>query len=1062
MMRWIVGSSLKFRRLVIAVAAGVLVLGITQIPKTSVDLLPEFKPTQVEVQTEALGLSAEEVEQLVTVPLEQDLLNGVAFLDEIESASLPGLSSVIMTFEPGTSVLDARQVVAERLTQAVGTAGLPEVADPPQMLQPLSSTSRVGKVRLSSDELSRIDVSVLARWVIVPRLLGVEGVANVAIWGFRDKQLQVLVDPERLRDRGVSLQEIIRTSGNALEVSPLTFLEQSSPGTGGFIDTVNQRLHIFHEQAINTPRELAQVPLESEDGGAVLRGGQPVTLGEVTEVRESHQPLIGDALCRQGDCLLLVIEKFPGANTLEVTRGVDDALEQMQPGLAGIQIDTSMYRPASYIESSFANLGRALLIGGILLLLVLGAFFFNWRTALTSVVAIVLSLAAAAFVLYITRTTVNTMVVAGLLIGLVVLVDDAVMDVQNVAQRLRRHRVEGHGIPAWRAVIEATLQMRSAMLYATLLVIAAVVPFFFMRGEAGAFVPTIALSFILAVVASLLVALTVTPALGMMLLGNGPSGRTESPVTRWLQGRYDRLSSWTVGRLAPAVAVFGVIVLAGLLAFPFLDTSLRPSLNERDVRVRLEGPPGTSLPKMDQDTARVLEEVQALPGIANAGAHVGRAILSDRHVNVNSSEVWARIDPSADYEAAIAGIRTVANRHPQLSPQVLTYSEERVIDTLEETQDDIVVRLYGENEQTLRAKAEEVRTAIAGVDGIRNPRVELPPEEPNIEIETDLARAERFGVKPGDVRRAAAALISGITVGQLFEEQKIFDVVVWGSPEIRESVDDIRSLRIETPRGDLVRLGEVADVRVAPNPAVIRHESVQTYLDVSADVAGRNVEAVADDVDDAIERVQFPLEHHAEVLGGFAEKQATQWRVIAVSIAAALGIFLLLQAAFGSWRLAVLTFLTLPMALSGGLLAALFVGGRISLGVVAGLIAVLAIAARGVIQLIRQYHYLERDERQSFGRDLVARGTRERVAPVVMAAAATAAVLVPFLLTGNAPGFEILRPIAAVVLGGLVTSTLLTLVVLPALYLRYGYVADREELDRDLFEAVSEPDFVDR
>lgn len=1063
MMRWIVGSSLKFRRLVIAMAAGVLVLGITQIPKTSVDLLPEFKPTQVEVQTEALGLSAEEVEQLVTVPLEQDLLNGVAFLDEIESASLPGLSSVIMTFEPGTSVLDARQVVAERLTQAVGVAGLPEVAKPPQMLQPLSSTSRVAMVRLSSDELTRIDMSVLARWVIVPRLLGVEGVANVAIWGFRDKQLQVLVDPERLQDRGVSLLQIIRTTGNALEVSPLTFLEQSSPGTGGFIDTVNQRLHIFHEQAINTPQELAQVPLEDQEGGAVFRGGNPLTLADVTEVRESHQPLIGDALCRDDDCLLLVIEKFPGANTLEVTRSVDDALSQMQAGLPGMEIDTSIYRPATYIESSFDNLALVLLIGGILLLLVLGAFFFEWRTALTSAVAVALSVIAAGLVLYITRTTVNTMVVAGLLIGLVILIDDAVIDVQNVAQRLRSHRTEGHGMPTWRAIIEASLQMRSAMLYATLLVIAAVVPFFFMRGEAGAFLPPIALSFILAVAASLLVALTVTPALGMMLLANRAPEHRESPVVGWLQARYDKVSPRIVRRPAPALALFGVLLVAGLVAFPFLDTSLRPSLNERDVRIRLEAQPGTSLPKMDQDTAQVLREVQQLPGIQNVGAHVGRAILSDRLVNVNSSEVWAKVDPSADYSETMAAIQGIADRHPQLSPQVLTYSQGRVIDVLEETQDDIVVRLYGDNEQTLRAKAQEVRGILAGVEGISNPRVELPPQEPNIEIEVDLRRAEPFGVKPGDVRRAAAALVSGITVGQLFEEQKIFDVVVWGAPEIRESVDDIRSLRIDTPGGRQVRLEDVADVRVAPNPAVVRHESVQTYLDVSADVAGRDAGAVAEDVERGLQGVQFPLEHHAELLGGFAEEEAARSRVLAISVAMAIGIFLLLQAAFGSWRVAVLSFVALPIALAGGVLAALFVGGTLSLGVLAGLIAVLAIAARGLIQLIRHYQYLERQEGQSFGPHLVIQGTRERVAPILMAAAATAAVLVPFLFTGNAaPGFEILRPIAVVVLGGVVTSTLLNLVVVPALYLRYGFVAERDAVDQDLFEAVPEPDLVQR
>src|SRR5918992_2781195 len=392
MMRWIVGSSLKFRRLIVAGGVAVMALGVTQLGKTSVDVLPEFKPPQVEVQTEALGLSAEEVEQLITVPLEQDLLVGIAFLDKIESASLPGLSSVVMTFEPGTDILDARQVVSERLTQAVGVAGLPQVAKPPQMIQPLSSTSRVSMVKLSSEKLSQIQMSVLARWVIVPRLLGVDGVANVAMWGFRDRQLQVLVDPTRLRDEGVSLQQIIRTAGNALEVSPLTFLDASAPGTGGWIDTVNQRLPIFHEQAISTPQELAQVVLEDPDGTAVFVDGEPVTLGDVTDVVEDHQPLIGDAHCQQGDCLLLVIEKFPGANTPHVIRGVDEAFETMRPGLPGMEIDTSIYRPAEYIGTSLRNVGVALLVGAILLVLVLGAFFVAWRTALVAAVAASVSL----------------------------------------------------------------------------------------------------------------------------------------------------------------------------------------------------------------------------------------------------------------------------------------------------------------------------------------------------------------------------------------------------------------------------------------------------------------------------------------------------------------------------------------------------------------------------------------------------------------------------------------------------------------------------------------------
>jgi CzcA family heavy metal efflux pump len=1059
-MRWIVGSSLRFRGLVVAAAAGVMFFGITQIGNTPVDILPEFRPPTVEVQTEALGLSVEEVEQLITVPLEQDLLNGVAFLDEIHSASIPGLSSVVMTFEPGTDLLDARQVVAERLTQAVGTAGMPEVAKPPQMLQPLSSTSRVLMVKLSSEEQSPIQMSVLARWVIGPRLLGVAGVANVAIWGHRDRQLQVLVDPHRLRDRDVSLQQVIRTAGNALEVSPLSFLEASTPGTGGWIDTLNQRLHIFHEQTITSAQQLAQVILEDGEGNAVFVGGEPLALGDVTEVVEDHQPLIGDALCSDGQCLLLVVEKFPGANTLEVTQGVDAALDAMLPGLPGMEIDTSIYRPATFIESSFVNLGWALLIGAILLLLVLGAFFWGWRTGLISVAAIALSLVAAGLVLYLRGAAVNTMVLAGLVMALVSLIDDALIDVGNVARRLRRHRAEGGGAPVWRTIIEASLQMRRAMLYATLIVVAALLPAFFMEGEPGAFLPPFVLTYVLAVAASMVVALTLTPALSLMLLANAPLQRPESPVALWLHHGYDKVSSRIVPRPGLAFVTFGALLVAGLVAFPFLNTSLRPSLKERDVLVHLEAAPGTSLPRMDEITAQAVQELGSLSGIRNVGAHVGRAVMSDQIVNVNSAEIWVNIDTSANYDATVAAVEEVVDGYRDVSHDVLTYSEDRVTDVLLQTDDELAVRVYGENADVLRSKAEEVRGLLSEIDGVEGPRVELPTEEPTVEVEVDLARSAAFGVKPGDVRRAAATLLSGITVGNLFDEQKVFDVVVWGAPELRQSESDVRQLLIDTPEGGHVRLGEVAEVRTTSGPTVIRHESVASYVDVIADVAGRDVGDVAGDVERTLQQVEFPLEHHAELLGGFAEQQAARSRLLIISVAAAIGIILLLQASFTSWRIAVLSFATLPMALVGGVLAALVAGGTVSLGSIGGFIAVLGIAARNEIVLIGHYQHLERYEGMPFGPDLVLRGTRDRVAPIVMTSLATAVVLAPFVFAGNAGGFEIVRPMAIVILGGLLTSALLNLVVVPALYLRYGFVSEPDTFGEELLVRIPEADTV--
>ena len=1060
MMRWIVGSSLKFRGLVVAIAAGLLVLGITQVDDTRMDVLPEFRGPTVEVQTEALGLSAEEVEQLVTVPLEQDLLNGVAFLEDIESASLPGLSSVVMTFEPGTDILDARQVVAERLTQAVAAAGLPQVAGPPQMLQPLSATSRLAMVKLSSAGLSPIEMSVLARWVIVPRLLGVEGVANVAIWGFRDRQLQVLVEPDRLRNAGVTLSEVVRTAGNALEVSPLSFLEASKPGTGGWIDTVNQRLHIFHEQTINTPDELAQVPMEDSDGRAVLVQGEPLILGDVTEVVEDHQPLIGDALCSDGQCLLLVVEKFPDANTPEVTDELEDALDVMAPGLPGMEMDTSIYRPASYIEESAGNLGLALLIGGILLVLLLGAFFFEWRMALISAVAILLSLVAAGMVLNLGGVTVNTMILAGLAMALVVVIDDAVVGVDHLAWRLRERRADAGGAPVWRTIIDASLEMRRPIFYATLIVVAALVTVFFTEGTADAFLPPIALSYMLAVVVSMVVALTVTPVLGMLLLARAPLERRESPVVVALRRAYQRVAPRIVPRPRPAFLAVAVLAVAGFVALPFLHPSLRPSLKERDILVHMEAPPGTSLQRTDRLVARAVDELAALPGVQGVGAHVGRAVTSDQIVNVNSGEMWVTVDPSADYDATVAAIEESVGRQSELSHDVLTYSEQRVTQVLEGSDEDIVVRVYGEDPAVLRDKAEEVRGLISGIEGVDRPRLALPPQEPVIEVEVDLERAERYGAKPGDIRRAAAVLLSGLTVGQLFEEQKVFDVVVWGAPEIRRNEADVQQLRVDTPGGLHVPLGAVADVRTVPNTAVIRHESVVRFLDVTAAVAGRDAASVAADVDRAIARVEFPLDHHAELLGGAAEESAARTRLLTVGLAAAILAFLLLQTAFKSWRLAILVFATLPVALVGGALAALLAGGTIGLGSIAGFFAVLGLAARGSLLLIQHYQHLERDEDQPFGADLVIRGTRDRVGPILLTALAAAAVLGTFMIAGTVAGLEIIQPMAVVIFGGLITTTALHLVILPALYLRYGFVAERDTFAEEMDVTIPEIDTV--
>jgi Cu/Ag efflux pump CusA len=1051
MMRRIIATSLKFRRLVIVFAAGMVVFAIVQLPGQAVDQLPEFGPTMVEVRTEALGLSATEVEQLITVPLEQDLLNGVAFVDAIHSQSLPGLSSVVMTFEPGTPLLDARQVVQERVSEAA--VALPGVSAPPQMLQPYSSTSRVLTIRLSSADLTPIRMSELAKWNIAPRLLGVEGVANVSIWGFRDRQLQVLVDPEVLRAAGITLQQIVNTTGNSLWVSPLTFLEASTPGTAGFIDTPNQRIGIRHELPIQDAGDLAEIPIEDDEGNAVLRNGRTVRLGDVTTLVEDHQPLIGDAVFADGvPGLMLVVEKFPDANTVEVTRGVEEALDALRPGLHGMTIDTSLFRPADDVESSARNVAFALAVGGLLLLVALGFLLSEWRSIVVAAGAIAASLAAAGTLAVVRGVTLNLMVVGGLVMALGVVIGDAVGDARAIAVRLRARRADDTGLPIWRAVLDASTAVRSSLLFATLIIVATVLPGFFLDGQAGTFLPPILVSYLMVVALSMAVALIVTPGLALMLL---PGAGAESPLVRWVRARHASALSRAVHRPRWAYGAMGGLLVVGLATLPFLGDAQPVRLRNSDLLIMWDAPPGTSLPAMSRVTSEAVQRLSDVPGVGTVSAHVGRAVHSDQIVNVNSGEIWLALDGSTDQDVTLAAIDRVLASYPDLSHRLTTYADQRISDVLEGRDRDVVVRIYGASHDVLMAKAEEIRAELGGIDGIARPQVETTPTEPTLEVEVDLGRAQRFGVKPGDVRRASAILLSGLAVGNLFQEQKVFDVVVWGKPDIRRSVEDVGQLLIDTPSGDHVRLRDVAAVRLVENPTVLRHEAVSNYLDVSADIAGRDAGAVLDDVRSALAGVEFPLEHHAELRGSLVSDRASS--VPAVAITALIAIFLVLQAAFSSWRLAILVVATLPIAAVGGLAAAAIGLGGIGLGAFAGVLAVVGLAARGGVLLVREYQHLERVEGETFGDELVLHGAQERLVPTLVSAVGTILALLPLVVVGDVAGVEIARPLAIVVVGGAVTAAAVTLFVLPLLYRMHGPVTTRDTVPEDLIVLPEAP-----
>jgi CzcA family heavy metal efflux pump len=1032
MLRWVVGSSLKFRYIVVAAAAGLIFFGVGELRHASIDVFPEFAPPRVEIQTPSLGLSASEVESLVTIPLEH-ALNGVPGLDVIRSKSVEQLSSIELIFEQGTDLLTARQLVQERM--ATVTPNLPTWSSPPFMIQPLSATSRVMKIGLSSTDpdLDLMDLSMAAYWKIRARLMRVSGVANVPIWGERLDMLQVQANPERLRKQDVTLEQVMNVTADALDAGLLQYSEGHFIGRGGWIETSTERLSVRHVLPIVTPDDLAQVPVARRDG-KVLR------LGDVADIVRDHQPLIGDAVINDGPGLMLIVEKLPWANTLEVTRGVEAALEDLRPGLPGIEVDSKIFRPATFIEMAIDNLATAMIIGALLMIIMLGAFLYEWRTALISVVAIPLSLITAGLVLEARGATINTMILAGMVIALGDIVDDAIIDVENVVRRLREHRNQGGTGSTARIILSASLEVRSAIVYATLIEVVAVAPVFMLEGLSGSFFRPLATSYALALLASMVVALTVTPALCLIFFrGESSLRHRESPLVPPLVRGYNFLLYRIIHRPRRAYAAVAATVMLGLLVLPFLGQSLLPSFKERDFLMHWLTKPGTSHPEMVRITTAASKELREIPGVRNFGAHIGQALLMDEVVGIDFGENWISVDPSVDYDETVARIQEVVDGYPGLFRDVLTYLKERIREVLTGSSEAITVRIYGQDLDLLREKAEEVNDILGSIPGVVENHVELQENVPQVEVEVDLAAAQRYGIKPGDVRRAAAWLMAGEEAGDIFRGGKAYDVQLWSTPETRENLTDLENLLLDTPGGGHVLLKNVADVRIVSTPNVITHEGLFRSLDAAANIDGtRDLGSVVADLEDRVEDVEWPLEFRAELLGEFTERQAAQTRLLVFAIAAAIGVFLLLQASFGNWRLATLEFFTLPIALVGGLLAAYLGGGVISLGSLVGFLTVLGIVARNGIMLISHYQHLERYEGETFGPDLILRGARERVVPIMMTVLTTGLVLLPLIVAGEIPGQEIEHPMAVVILGGLVTATLLNLFVVPILYLRFG------------------------
>jgi len=1035
MMRWIVGTSLKFRFLVVAIAAGLVYFGVEQIQHMPVDVFPEFSPPIVEVQTPCLGLSPEEVESLITIPLEQSL-NGIPGLDIMRSKSVEQLSSVKMIFKSGTDILQARQIVQERVSLI--TPSIPTWAAPPVILPPLSATSRCMKIGISSDSLSVIDLSMIGYWTIRQRLMRVPGVANVAIWGERIQMLQVEIVPEWLNKYGITVDDVMQATADALDVGLLKYSKGHIIGKGGWIETPNQRLPVrlvlpmVYKSDEVSPEPLANVVVK------IKKDGKPLLLRDVARVVVDHQPMIGDAIINDGPGLLLIVEKFPWGNTLQVTHGVEEALNSLKPGLHNVNIDHEIFRPATFIEMSIDNLSRALIIAAILVILILFAFLYEWRVALISCIAIPLSLIAGALVLYFRGATINTMVLAGFVIALGAVVDDAIVDVENIIRRLREFRKSGKKVSFGRIILEASMEVRHAIIFATLIEVMALVPVFVMEGLSGAFFRPLALSYALAVLASMGVALTVTPAMSYILLRNVKLEHRESPLTHFLHRIYNSILARIVNTPRSSYITVAVIFLAGLIVLPQLGQSLLPSFKERDFLMHWLTKPGSSWPEMSRITTQGSKELRKIPGVRNFGAHIGQALIMDEVVGIYFGENWISIDPNVDYDETVNKIQATVDGYPGLYRDVLTYLKERIREVLTGTSETITVRIYGNELNVLRNKATEVKEALEEIEGLVELHVELMEEIPQIEVKVDLEKAQQYGIKPGDVRRIASTLVAGEEVGDIHIAHRTYDVNVWSIPESRSDLTGIRNLLIDKAGGGHIRLRDVADVNIKPTPNVIKRENLKRRIDVGGNVRGRDLGEVADDVAEVLAGVYFPTEYYPEIIGEYAERQAVANKLMIFAILALIGIFFLLLTSFKSVKLATLSFLLLPSALVGGVLAAYLGDGVISLGSLVGFLTVLGIAARNGILMINHFQHLERFEGETFGPKLVLRGAQERLAPILMTASTTGLALIPLVIAGNIPGHEIELPMAIVILGGLVTSTLLNLFIIPPLYLKFG------------------------
>ena len=1031
--RWLIRSSLEHRLVVATAFGGLVACGLLAGADRRIDLFGDEHSAPLEIRTECPGLSPEQVESLVTAPLE-DRLMGTPGLEQLTSSSVGGWSTITLHFESGIRPQRARQLVQENLVGSSWPG--PDVVGSPVLRRARFAAHRALKVGLSSDQLSLTELSDLAQWTIRPRMMAVPGVVNVAIWGLRVRELQVLVDPDGLRAHGVTLAEVLRAAGAS-----------TRPYPGGFLQTPTQRLSVGHRSAIRSVRDLEEVVVKQREG-ASLR------LGDVAKVVLGHRPPDSEAVVGDGPGLLLAVELDASASTLEVSRAIERAMARMGPGIKGVDVDLSVGGPATSVRAALAHLGRALGLGSLLVLAVLGAFLWSRRTVFVAFMAMAVSFALAALALRLTGSTFATTTWVGLLLAWPHMVSDAVVGVENIVRHLRAESARPDPVPfgPWRrfeqTVAHAILEGRSSLSFALLIVASVLILAYAFAGPWGAWLRPMAGAYALAVLASWVVSLTLVPALARLLLdAEAGDDALESAVTARLYPAYRRvLAGWLGGRRSVWVvlgALWTFVLISLVLASPSSRTLGTPTFV-----VRSQTKSATALPEVARLAREASRRLRSIAGVRAVAAGVGRAHDGDAEAGVNTVELAFRVDEGVP--EVVTRVRSALERFPGLGAIGAPRFHPAAFDgiagasTSDRAPESIVVRLYGDRLAELRRQGERVRRAIADIAGATDFSVEAASLVPQVQVTPDPEALAAFGMTPSDVHQALAVLIHGQRVGTMYEGQKRVDIVVRAPTTSARAFETLGELVIDTPAGGRVRLRDVAAVQIGPSSRVIRRDAGSRRIEVVGRARGRGRQQVVDDIEAALASLELPLGYHADVLelGGRSGPDRS-----AVMLAVVLGlvvVLILLHARLGCWLLAVPVLVAMLSGLAGGVVAAALSIGLWAPESLVGLLMVWAIVAQTTILLLTHYRSLERQDGMPFGVDLVVRGSEERLTPVVTTSFVIALALISLLATGTGIGGFDVHVLGTVVLAGLLSSTIVGLFVVPALYLRFGAVIDDE------------------